>query len=334
MTSERLPSDRWLMPEGVEEILAPASWRMEALRRRVLDHYRERNYELVVPPLIEYLDSLLTGAGGDLDLLTFKLTDQLNGRMMGLRADITPQTARIDARRYADSDQPNRLCYLGTVLRTRPEGLGGPRCLSQLGAELFGQSGSEADHEIITLMIETLALCGIESPHIDLGHAAIYAGLVREADLADEDERRLFDCLQRKSRPDLELWLANNSLSDTLASALLALLELNGDVSIIDRARAELGGITPCIALALDELAGAADMLEKKHAGVTAHFDLAELKGYRYQTGLVFSAFVPGHARELARGGRYDGIGAVFGRARPATGFSADFSALAGLAAD
>lgn len=329
-----MSSERWLMPEGVEEILAPASWRMEDLRRRVLDMYRERGYDLVVPPLIEYLDSLLTGAGGDLDLLTFKLTDQLNGRMMGLRADITPQTARIDARRYAGNDEPNRLCYLGTVLRTRPEGLGGPRCLQQVGAELFGQSGSEADYEVIGLMIQTLALCGVEAPHLDLGHAAIYAGLVREAGLNDASERELFDALQRKSRPDLEALLVNLEMPAALADAFLALLDLNGGPEVIDRARAELGGITPCIALALDELAGTTEMLARDHGQVAAHVDIAELTGYRYQTGLVFAAFMPGHARELARGGRYDGIGAVFGKSRPATGFSADFTALAGIASN
>ena len=323
-----MTSERWLMPEGVEEILPPDSWRMEELRRKVLDHLRASGYDLVVPPLIEYLDSLLTGAGTDLDLLTFKLTDQLNGRMMGLRADITPQTARIDARRNGDS-APSRLCYLGTVLRTRPEDLGGSRCLQQLGAELFGQSGCEADYEVIRLMIETLALAGIEQPHLDIGHVGVYSALVREAGLKATAERELFDIMQRKSRPDLEVFIAESGLSPALGSAFLALVDLNGGAEVIDRARAELGGLAPGIALALDELVGVIDRVAAAHPQLMMHIDLAELHGYRYKTGIVFAAFMPGQGRELARGGRYDGIGGVFGRSRPATGFSADFAALA-----
>lgn len=320
--------ERWLMPEGVEEILPPDSWRMEELRRKVLDHFRDQGYNLIVPPLIEYLESLLTGAGSDLDLQTFKLTDQMNGRMMGLRSDITPQIARIDARRFADSGA-NRLCYLGTVLRTRPDALGGSRSLQQLGAELFGQAGNDADFEILDLMLETLSLAGVEGAHLDLGHVGIYSALVREADLNAESEKELFGILQRKSVPDLHDWLNKTELSDDLNRAFAALIELHGDAAVIDRARAELGGIAPAIAIALDEVSGLIDRLNASRSDISTHVDFAELRGYRYQTGIVFAAFAPGHGRELARGGRYDGIGAVFGRSRPATGFSADFVALA-----
>lgn len=319
--------DRWLLPEGVEEILPPESWRFEAMRRRLLDLYRARGYALIIPPLIEYLDSLLTGAGHDLDLETFKLTDQLNGRMMGVRADMTPQAARIDASRLT-ARGPSRLCYIGTVLRTRPDGLGGSRCPQQVGVELFGDARIAADLEIIGLMLETLKACGARGVHLDLGHVGIYRALAAQAALSGDDEQALFGILQRKSRPDLASFLRGRRLDKRVGRQLEALVELNGDVGVLDEARRQLRGAGRPVGSALDNLDRIVAALAKLKPRVPLHVDLAELRGYRYKTGAVFAAFVGGEGREVARGGRYDSAGSVFGRARPATGFSADLLTL------
>ncbi|MGH8458782.1 MAG: ATP phosphoribosyltransferase regulatory subunit, partial [Nevskiales bacterium] len=243
--------DRWLLPEGVEEILPPESWRLEALRRRLLDLYRARGYELIVPPLIEYLDSLLTGAGHDLELQTFKLTDQMSGRMMGVRADMTPQAARIDASRL-QSKGPTRLCYIGTVLRTRPDGLGGSRCPQQVGVELFGEPGIEGDLEIVSLMLETLTACGVRNPHLDLGHVGIYRALAAQAGFSGEQEEELFGVLQRKSRPDLEDFLRTHKPAGKTAGWLAALIDLNGDTTVLAQARERLKGAGRPVNTALD----------------------------------------------------------------------------------
>ena len=319
--------DRWLLPEGVEEILPPESWRLEAMRRRLLDLYRRRGYELIVPPLIEYLDSLLTGAGHDLELQTFKLTDQMSGRLMGVRADMTPQAARIDANRLK-SGGPARLCYIGTVLRTLPDGLGGSRCPQQVGVELFGEPGIEGDLEIVSLMLETLAACGIRNVHLDLGHVGIYRALAAQAGFSDEQEEELFGVLQRKSRPDLEAFLRAHRPPGRTNRWLESLIELNGDTTMLASARQQLKGAGRAVSSALDVVERMAECLRKQAPKVPLHVDLAELRGYRYKTGVVFAAFVPGQGRELARGGRYDAAGRVFGRARAATGFSADMAML------
>jgi ATP phosphoribosyltransferase regulatory subunit len=323
--------DRWLLPEGVEEILPPESWRLEAMRRRLLDLYRKRGYELIVPPLIEYLDSLLTGAGHDLELQTFKLTDQLGGRMMGVRADMTPQAARIDASRLKAKGAA-RLCYIGTVLRTLPDGLGGSRCPQQVGVELFGEPGIEADLEIVTLMLETLSSCRIRNVHLDLGHVGIYRAIAAQAGLSDEQEEELFDVLQRKSRPDLEVFLRTHKPLGKTANWLAALIDLNGEAGVIAQARVQLKGAGKPVMSALDTLEQMIMRIKRRAPKLPVHVDLAELRGYRYKTGMVFAAFVPGQGREVARGGRYDAAGKVFGRARPATGFSADMAMLLRLA--
>ncbi len=324
-------SDRWLLPEGVEEILPPESWRLEAMRRRLLDFYRSRGYELIVPPLIEYLESLLTGAGHELDLQTFKLTDQLGGRMMGVRADMTPQAARIDAS-LLKSKGPSRLCYIGTVLRTLPDGLGGSRCPQQVGVELFGEPGIQGDLEIVSMMLETLRACGIAKVHLDLGHVGIYRALAAQAGFSGEQEEELFGVLQRKSRPDLDAFLGKHKPAAKTAERLAALIDLNGDIGVLARARILLKGSGRQVMQALDTVEQVAQAIAKTAPKVPLHIDLAELRGYRYKTGIVFAAFVPGQGREVARGGRYDAAGQVFGRARPATGFSADLNMLLRLA--
>lgn len=323
----------WMLPEGVEESLPPVSWRIEALRRGLLDRYRERGYELILPPLLEHLDTLLTGAGSDLEGQTFKLTDPAGGRLLGLRADMTPQAARIAARHFANLPVV-RLCYLGTVLRTRPDSLGGSRAPRQVGCEIFGEAGLSADLEILRLMLDTLRLAGIDTGHLDLGHVGIFRALAAKLGLDAAAETAVFDILQRKSQPDLRDFAAARKLAPSSFAGLSALMDLNGDVTVLQRARHTLDLQDPAIAEALAAVEQAAAELKRVAPEVPVHIDLAELRGYRYQTGLVFAAFVPGHGREVARGGRYDGVGSEFGAARPATGFSADLNELLRLGKD
>lgn len=319
--------DPWLLPEGVEEALPLRARTLEALRRRLLNLYDGWGYDLIIPPLIEYLDSLLTGTGHELDLQTFKLTDQLSGRLLGVRADITPQAARVDANRIG-RDGPVRLCYIGDVLRTRPDGPGGSRTPLQVGVELFGHAGVEADVEVLALMLETLEAAGIDDVHLDLGHVGIYRALAQCAGLAPVTERTLFDILQRKARPELAAFIGAHDLPVSIGHLLTDLVELNGDETVIDDARQRLDAAGAAVVAALDELAAVAGRVRALYPSMSLHVDLAELRGYRYHTGILFAAFFPGYGHELARGGRYDGVGEVFGGARPATGFSADLHTL------
>lgn len=323
--------DRWLLPEGVDEALPETAWRLERARAKLLGLYRSWGYELVRPPFIEYLDSLLTGAGSALELQTFKFPDQVSGRMLGIRSDITTQVARIDAHRLR-REGAARYCYIGSVLRTMPDGLGGGRAPLQVGAELFGHTGIESDFEVLALMLESLSALGIAEVHLDLGHVGIYRSLTTRLGLSAEVEQELFDILQRKSRPDLEAFMTARPSETRLATALNALIGLNGDLNVLQRAREQLGAAGAEISRALDTLTALSARLRQRYPQLPIHIDLAELRGYRYKTGVVFAAFVPGQGRELARGGRYDGVGAAFGRARPATGFSADLNQLVGLA--
>lgn len=316
----------WLLPEGIDELLPPQAMALEQLRRRLLDLYASWGYELVFPPFIEYLESLLSGTGGDLDLATFKLTDQLSGRTLGVRADITPQVARIDAHQLR-REQPTRLCYVGTVLKTRSDGFAASRAPVQVGAELFGHDGAESDLEILLLMLETLEAAGIEAPYIDLGHVGIFRGLARQAGLDQSQELALFDALQRKAVPEIGSLVASYSLDPAIAGILLALPGLSGD-DALTRAESLLAGAGEAVKASLAELKRVADLLLQQRPGLKVHFDLSELRGYHYHTGLVFAAFLPGLGQEVARGGRYDQIGEIFGRARPARGFSADLKQL------
>ena len=327
MTAE----DRWLLPEGIEEILPPAAGRMERLRRELLDLYESWGYELVTPPLIEFLESLLTGTGNDLELQTFKLTDQLSGRMMGVRADMTPQVARIDAHLLKRAG-PVRLCYMGTVLRTRADGFGGSRSPYQAGVELYGHRGHESDLEVLMLMLETLQTAGIGAVHLDLGHVAVFRELVRQAGLDREREGLLFEALQRKALPEIRQQLAIWALPAPCEQALLALAELNGGPEVLDKADLRLAAAGEAVRDALAMLRRLVAALLRRWPELPIHIDLAELRGYRYHTGVLFAAYVPGQGQAVAQGGRYDEIGEVFGRARPATGFSTDLATLLSLA--
>ncbi|EGV28674.1 ATP phosphoribosyltransferase regulatory subunit [Thiorhodococcus drewsii AZ1] len=318
--------ERWLLPAGIEEVLPPEAQIIESLRRDLLDLYAGWGYELVIPPFIDYLESLLTGTGQDLDLQTFKLIDQLTGRLLGVRADMTPQVARMDAH-HLRRDVPTRLCYLGTVLHTRPDGFASTRSPLQIGAEIYGHAGIESDAEILQLVMLTLRTAGITESYLDLGHVGIYRGLACQAGLDAAQEHALFGALQRKAVPEIESLIGRFGLSGPIADMLASLAELNGADALV-RAEEALRAADRPVREALDYLRGLAEELHRWLPEVGVHYDLAELRGYRYKTGVVFAAFVPDWGLEIARGGRYDDIGQVFGRARPAVGFSTDLKGL------
>lgn len=323
--------NRWLLPEGISDLLPDAAQDLEGLRRALLDTYRRHGFELVLPPLVEYLDSLLIGSGGDLDLKTFKLVDQLSGQSLGVRADITPQVSRIDAHLLQQRDI-NRLCYAASVLRTRPSGQEGSREPIQIGAEVYGHAGIEADIEVIDLLLQSLALAELGPVRLDINHLGLASLLLAELDGIDEEA--VLQLLQARDLPGLRELLA--PWSQPAAAALLALPECFGPAeSAMARARTLLAPwpqATPHLD-ALDAVLGSLRLA--RHAGqVSLAIDLADVQGFRYHTGLGFAAYVEGHARAVGRGGRYDGIGAAFGRARPATGFSLDLRELVELRRD
>lgn len=320
-------NDAWLLPEGIEELLPPQAERLERLRRELIDQLHSWGYELVVPPLIDYLESLLTGTGNDLKLQTFTLTDQISGRLMGIRADMTPQVARIDARQLG-RDTPSRLCYLGTVLHTRPDGFAGGRSPLQCGAELYGSDTVESDIEVIRLMLATLEKTGIKDVHLDVAHVGIFRGLVQQAGLDAQQEAQLFDALQRKAVPEINGLFDEWALDAPQATMLRALVDLNGGDEVLDEAAEVLAPASEAVRAALEDLRQIATSLRNYLPNMPLFFDLAELRGYHYHTGVMFSAYLPGHGQAIAWGGRYDDIGRIFGRARPATGFSTDLKQL------
>lgn len=323
-----LNKDRWLLPEGIQEVLSPQALSIESQRRTLLDLYQSWGYDLVEPPMVDFLDSLLTGTGHDLQLMTFTLTDQISGKLLGVRADMTPQIARIDAH-HIKTDQPSRFCYIGHVLKTRLEGFNQSRSPLQVGLELYGHEGPGSDIEVLLLMIETLNVMGLKDFHIDLGHVGIFRSLARQAGLSQVEEESLFDALQRKAVTELSDYLSTLSISDEQKQQFSALIELNGDISVIDKARKILSGDD--VQKELDNLDAIANGLLLRAPGQTLYFDLSELRGYNYHTGVVFAAYLPGHGQEIAQGGRYDGIGKIFGRSRAATGFSTDLTYLVSI---
>lgn len=322
--------EHWVLPQGIEEALPENAARLEILRRDLLGLYATWGYELVMPPFIDHIESLLTGTGHDLDLQTFKLVDQVSGRTLGLRADMTPQVARIDAH-HLNRDVPTRLCYMGTVLHARPDSFGGTRSPLQVGAELYGHAGVESDVEILGLMLNTFSIAGVNDVFVDLGNVDIFKGLARQAKLDQETEARLFEMLQRKAIPEIEQLLAELNIDNDVREMLASLAELNGDVSVLKRARQQLAKADVSVHAAIDYLEKTAELIMARFENVGFNFDLAELHGYHYQTGVVFAAFVPGTGVAIARGGRYDDIGQIFGRARAATGFSTDLKLLDNL---
>lgn len=324
-----LNKDRWLLPEGIQEVLSPQAKAMDQQRRVLLDMYHTWGYDLVEPPMIDFLDSLLTGTGHDLQLMTFTLTDQISGKLLGVRADMTPQIARIDAH-HIKTEHPSRFCYAGRVLKTRLEGFSQSRSPLQIGVELYGHNGPESNIEVLLLMIETLKAVGLKGFHIDLGHVGIFRSLARQAGLDKDQEENLFDILQRKAVTELAELLANFNISEDQKHQFMALVELNGDISVIENARKVLQNSE--VQKELDNLETIAQGILARVPEQTLYFDLAELRGYNYHTGVVFAAYLPGYGQEIAMGGRYDGIGKTFGRSRSATGFSADLSYLVSIA--
>tara|TARA_R110002110_G_scaffold26911_3_gene98497 strand:- start:2284 stop:3453 length:1170 start_codon:yes stop_codon:yes gene_type:complete len=320
--------DRWQLPDGVEEVLPEQALVVERLRRELLDLYQSWGYQLVIPPLMEFTESLLIGLGEDLDLLTFKMTDQISGRTLGIRADITPQVARIDAHSLAEPGV-TRLCYAGSTLHTRPQSLLASRSPIQLGAELYGDDSLAADVEVIGLMLATLERAGLAEITLDLGHVGVYEAVLAAAGLTAEQEAEVFDALQRKSRPDLAQALAG--LAEPVTTLITGLLDLHGDTSVLARARNLLADSAPDALAAVAALEAVAAAVARRHPDLAIYFDLAELRGYHYHTGMVFAAYVPGHGQALANGGRYNDVGKVFGRARPATGFATDLKSLMAL---
>jgi ATP phosphoribosyltransferase regulatory subunit len=314
----------WLLPENIADVLPSEARKIEELRRLMLDTFRTYGYELVMPPMLEYVESLLAGAGQDTDSKTFKLVDSMSGRLLGLRADMTTQVARIDAH-LLNRDSVTRLCYAGTVLHTRPSGLHATREQLQIGAEIYGHAGLEADAEIQELALASLALAGFDQPRLDLSHAGVLRAILAEDPAAKRDEQLLHGLLKAKDVPGIAE--ASQHYASATRDALMALPNLYGDVDVLVRAR-ELLPALPGVTRALAELAAlAASTIGRARIAI----DLADLRGYQYESGAMFALYVPGLPNAVARGGRYDHVGEAFGRARPATGFSLDLRELARL---
>ncbi|MFT7228438.1 MAG: ATP phosphoribosyltransferase regulatory subunit [Methylophilaceae bacterium] len=308
----------WLLPEFIEDVMPAEAGRIESLRRQLLDMFKVHGYQYVIPPTLEYVESLITGTGSKLDIATFKVVDQLTGRMMGIRADTTPQAARIDAH-MLNHQGVSRLCYAGKVLRTAPSGLARTREPLQVGAELFGHTGVESDIEIQCLMIKSLQAIGLTDLHIDFSHVGLFESLIEAGSIDEDLENALYGALLSKDKT-LVAELANG-LDKTIKQALIDLTDLNGDVSVLKCAQTTLPAL-PNIQKALQDLTRVAEKLVS--LDIQIGFDLSELRGYHYHSGLVFAAYAQSYSGPLALGGRYDEVGESFGRARPATGFSLD----------
>ncbi|MBT8589949.1 ATP phosphoribosyltransferase regulatory subunit [Polynucleobacter paneuropaeus] len=320
--------NRWLLPEDIADVLPAQARKVETLRRNILDLYQSYGYELVAPPILEFLDSLLTGTGSDLNLQTFKLVDQLSGRTLGLRADITPQVARIDAH-LLNREGVTRLCYAGSVAHARTPVGSTAREELQLGAEIYGCVTWQADLEAITLLLKTLSLAGLDKVYLDLSHAGILNGILAKENLASIEMEALYGLLQSKDRPRLSVWA--KSLPEQTAKALLALTELNGPCAeVLNKAKTALPQ-TPEVKEALAQLAHLIESASDLSKGLELSIDLADLRGYQYHSGVMFAAYIDKLPQPIARGGRYDQVGKAFGRARPATGFSLDLLTLASL---
>lgn len=313
----------WILPEYIEDILPPDAHRIEAMRRRALDLFRVHGYDLVLPPLIEHVESLRSGTGQDMDLRTFKLVDQMSGRLLGLRADITPQVARIDAQ-LLNRNGVARLCYAGSVLHTLPLGLTRTREPLQIGADIYGHQGIESDIEIQKLMLDVLSRLGVEKIHLDLGHVGVFRNIARVSNITGQLESELFRVLQAKDLSGIAELAAH--LDSKTRNALCLLPELYGGIEVLELARRHLADFPGVLAAIADLESVASDL-----ALPDCSFDLAELRGYHYHSGMVFAVYAEGCPNAVALGGRYDEVGSSFGRARPATGFSMDLREIASV---
>lgn len=313
----------WLLPENIADVLPSEARKTEELRRTLLDNFRSYGYELVAPPMLEYLESLMPVQDAELDLRMFKLVDQLSGRTMGVRADMTTQVARIDAH-LLNRPSVTRLCYAGSVLHTRPSGFHATREPLQIGAELYGHAGLEADIEIQALALASLKLAGLTDVTLDLSHAGILKAIIDGDSAAMRQQAQLIALLRAKDLPGLQALAAG--FATTVRDAVLVLASLHGDISVLERAGEQLPARAE-IRLALDQLG----QLAQSAGAVRVNIDLADLSGYQYESGVTFALYVPGLPNAVARGGRYDHVGEAFGRARPATGFSLDLREIARL---
>ena len=321
-----MTTNRWILPDGIEEILPDLAWQIEELRRSLLDSYRTAGYQLIIPPLVEFTDSLLTGVGADLDLQTFKMVDQISGRTLGVRSDMSPQAARIDAHSLAN-EGINRLCYAGSTLKTLPVGSDAGRSPLQVGAEIFGDSSIAADKEIILMMLSSLKLANIDKITLDLGHADIFVELAKLIVTQGEDADELFPLIQGKRLPEIAVWLEKSSCDAQLKAMISALPNLAGDIDVLAKARQIFASVDPILEI-LDRLDGLVADIAKECPQMDIFLDLAEVRGSNYHSGLVFAAYTPNYGSSIANGGRYDQVGSAFGRARSATGFSTDLKAL------
>lgn len=320
--------NKWLLPDGVEELLPDQAQHVEMFRRRVLDTFKLNGYLLVQPPLLEYLDSLLTGAGHDLDLLTFKVTDQHTGRMMGIRADMTPQLSRIDAH-VLNQSGPTRLCYAGPVLQTAHRSGFHSREPMQIGAELFGCGKLEADVEIIRLCAEVLQCLEVNPLKFDLGHVGIFNALVSQAGLSQPQADQLLTICQQKSWPDMSTFIEKNTIRPQLADLFMDLLDLEGPPDeVFRRAKKLFKDTHEDVQDQLDQFEALISLIREYQPELDLSVDFLELRGINYHTGAVFSVYCDAFTNAIAKGGRYDDVGRAFGRARQATGFSADLRQL------
>ncbi len=322
--------NNWILPEGIDALLPADAARLEMMRRELLNLFQSWGYQYVIPPMVEFRDTLLTGTGSELALQTFNLTDQISGKALGIRADMTPQVARM-ASHHIHKGAPTRLCYLGSVLQARGAKIEKSRSPIQVGVELYGSQHIKSDVEIIRLMLETLATAGLQEVHLDLGHVAIFRGLANKAGLTSAQEAELLEVLQRKASDELEELLNTYSLDAEWHKAFYQLLYLNGDVSVLEDAKSSLSIGGDDVISAIEELQEVAELLQRIYPALPFYFDLGELRCYQYQTGIVFAAFVPGFGSEVARGGRYDNLTEQLDDSLPATGFSADIKVLSRL---
>ena len=319
--------NRWLLPEDIADVLPAQARKVETLRRAILDLYQSYGYELVAPPILEFLDSLLMGTGSDLNLQTFKLVDQMSGRTLGLRADITPQVARIDAH-LLNRSGVTRLCYAGSVAHARTPVGSSSREDLQLGAEIYGCPSWEADYEAMTLLLKTLSIAGLNKVYLDLSHAGILTGILADQKLDKEAIENLYALLQTKDRPRLSKWA--ECLPANTAQALMALTELNGPCAEVLAKAKKVLPKHAAIDQALIDLESLVVAVSSS-SGLELSIDLADLRGYQYHSGVMFAVYVEKLPQPIARGGRYDHVGQAFGRSRPATGFSLDLLTLASL---
>ena len=325
-------ADRWLLPDGVEDVLPPQAKQLEQIRRRLLDLYETWGYSYVIPPMVEFLESLLTGTGHDLDLKTFKVVDLLSGRTMGIRADITPQVARIDAHSL-NQEGVIRLCYAGTIVQSQPDTMLANRTPISVGAELFGDTSNKADLEIVSLMVESLQSLGLDKLHIELGDVAIFRQMMANLSISDEKKNRLFAMVQKKALAELREGAMSFGLPEHAVELICRLPDLCGDRRVLEEARAVFNKYSASkndkVLESINNLERVADALGSRFSSLNIYFDLSELRGYAYHTGIVFAAYVDGAGEVIAKGGRYDHIGEVFGRdARGATGFSINIHSL------